>query len=99
MPSPLAPLAASSAEFSFRRIAVPAFGPSPLFGLGEGAILPAALERHRHGGVHLDFAQRTREVELGGVDQMCLQQLEALLLRRRCERRAASISPKWTRKS
>lgn len=27
-------------EFSFRRIAIPAFGPSLLFGLGEGAILP-----------------------------------------------------------
>ena len=26
--------------FSLRRIAVPAFGPSLLFGLGEGAILP-----------------------------------------------------------
>lgn len=31
---------APSTEFSFRRIAVPAFGPSLLFGLGEGAILP-----------------------------------------------------------
>ncbi len=30
----------SATEFSFRRIAVPAFGPSLLFGLGEGAILP-----------------------------------------------------------
>ena len=28
------------ADFSLRRIAVPAFGPSLLFGLGEGAILP-----------------------------------------------------------
>ncbi len=30
----------SPTEFSLRRIAVPAFGPSLLFGLGEGAILP-----------------------------------------------------------
>jgi len=30
----------SSSSFSLRRIAVPAFGPSLLFGLGEGAILP-----------------------------------------------------------
>ena len=30
----------SSADFSLRRIALPAFGPSLLFGLGEGAILP-----------------------------------------------------------
>ncbi|NYE95494.1 MFS family permease [Psychromicrobium silvestre] len=28
------------AEFSFKKIAIPAFGPSILFGLGEGAILP-----------------------------------------------------------
>lgn len=28
------------AEFSFKKIALPAFGPSLLFGLGEGAILP-----------------------------------------------------------
>ena len=34
------PSATTDAEFSFRRIAVPAFGPSLLFGLGEGAILP-----------------------------------------------------------
>ena len=35
---PAAP--ASPPDFSFRRIAIPAFGPSLLFGLGEGAILP-----------------------------------------------------------
>ena len=41
MPSSSAPPASpSSAEFSLRKIAVPAFGPSLLFGLGEGAILP-----------------------------------------------------------
>lgn len=34
-PSPSTPTA-----FSFRRIAIPAFGPSLLFGVGEGAILP-----------------------------------------------------------
>ncbi|MDM0045891.1 MFS transporter [Variovorax dokdonensis] len=37
-PAPSAP--AASPEFSLRKIAVPAFGPSLLFGLGEGAILP-----------------------------------------------------------
>jgi len=41
MPSPSAPPASpSTAAFSLRKIAVPAFGPSLLFGLGEGAILP-----------------------------------------------------------
>ena len=34
------PETAPAAEFSFRKIAVTAFGPSLLFGLGEGAILP-----------------------------------------------------------
>ena len=38
-PSP-PPAVAPPTEFSFRRIAIPAFGPSLLFGLGEGAILP-----------------------------------------------------------
>jgi len=41
MPSPPAtPASSSLTEFSFKRIAVPAFGPSLLFGLGEGAVLP-----------------------------------------------------------
>ena len=34
------PASPSSVEFSLKRIAVPAFGPSLLFGVGEGAILP-----------------------------------------------------------
>jgi len=34
------PATPSPAEFSLRQIALPAFGPSLLFGLGEGAILP-----------------------------------------------------------
>ena len=37
---PATPASASSTEFSLKRIAVPAFGPSLLFGLGEGAVLP-----------------------------------------------------------
>ena len=38
-------------NFSLRRIAVPAFGPSFLFGLGEGAILPViALTVRQLGG-------------------------------------------------
>ena len=42
MPSPSAvsPASPSSSSFSLRGIAVPAFGPSLLFGIGEGAILP-----------------------------------------------------------
>ncbi len=37
---PPLPEAAPVVEFSLRRIAIPAFGPSLLFGIGEGAILP-----------------------------------------------------------
>jgi len=37
---PPLPETASPAEFSLRKIAIPAFGPSLLFGIGEGAILP-----------------------------------------------------------
>ncbi|MEJ8812870.1 MFS transporter [Variovorax ureilyticus] len=40
MPSPPAPASSTSTPFSLRKIAVPAFGPSLLFGVGEGAILP-----------------------------------------------------------
>jgi MFS family permease len=40
MSSPSATSTSSSDSFSLRRIAVPAFGPSLLFGIGEGAILP-----------------------------------------------------------
>lgn len=41
MPSlPATPAPSSSVEFSLRHIAIPAFGPSLLFGVGEGAILP-----------------------------------------------------------
>jgi len=46
MPSPLSPPASAHSpnspapDFSLRKIAIPAFGPSLLFGLGEGAILP-----------------------------------------------------------
>ncbi len=36
----MARLMSSQEKFSLRRIALPAFGPSLLFGLGEGAILP-----------------------------------------------------------
>jgi MFS family permease len=40
MSSPPATPAHPSAAFSFKRIAIPAFGPSLMFGVGEGAILP-----------------------------------------------------------
>lgn len=47
---------ASDAEFSFRRIAVPAFGPSLLFGVGEGAILPIVPLMARELGASVSMA-------------------------------------------
>src|SRR4029077_2092577 len=49
-PSPL------STEFSLRKIAVPAFGPSLLFGLGEGAILPIVPLTARDLGASVSMA-------------------------------------------
>jgi MFS family permease len=40
----------SDAPFSFKKIAVPAFGPSVLFGLGEGAMLPVIALSARDAG-------------------------------------------------
>ncbi len=47
---------APSTEFSLRRIAVPAFGPSLLFGLGEGAILPIVPLMARDLGASVSMA-------------------------------------------
>lgn len=50
------PSADPAASFSFRRIAVPAFGPSLLFGLGEGAILPIVPLMARELGASVSMA-------------------------------------------
>lgn len=46
----------SATTFSFRRIALPAFGPSLLFGLGEGAILPIVPLMARELGASVSMA-------------------------------------------
>ena len=57
MSSPPAAAPASSAStFSLRKIAVPAFGPSLLFGLGEGAILPVIALTARDLGASVSMA-------------------------------------------
>jgi len=55
---PVAPHAAPgpSSDFSFRKIAIPAFGPSLLFGLGEGAILPIVPLMARDLGASVSMA-------------------------------------------
>ncbi|WAC75520.1 MFS transporter [Roseateles sp. SL47] len=45
-----------SPDFSFRKIAIPAFGPSLLFGLGEGAILPIVPLMARDLGASVSMA-------------------------------------------
>jgi len=51
-PSPVA----DAADFSLRKIAIPAFGPSLLFGLGEGAILPIVPLTARDLGASVSMA-------------------------------------------
>lgn len=56
-PPPSPPAATAGAEtFSWRRIALPAFGPSLLFGLGEGAILPIVPLLARELGASVSMA-------------------------------------------
>ncbi|MEJ8853462.1 MFS transporter [Variovorax robiniae] len=55
--APLSPPASSPpAEFSLRKIAIPAFGPSLLFGIGEGAILPIVPLTARDLGASVSMA-------------------------------------------
>jgi len=56
MSSPPAPVSANPTTFSLRKIAVPAFGPSLLFGLGEGAILPIVPLTARDLGASVSMA-------------------------------------------
>jgi|GEM_PF-3669241 len=55
-PPPTDPVADSDAEFSLRRIAVAAFGPSLLFGIGEGAVLPVIVLMARDLGASVPIA-------------------------------------------
>ncbi|HVR53360.1 MAG TPA: MFS transporter [Pseudorhodoferax sp.] len=55
-PAQTATPAPAAADFSFRRIAIPAFGPSLFFGLGEGAILPIIPLMARELGASVSMA-------------------------------------------
>ncbi len=55
-PPPPDPVADSGAEFALRRIAVAAFGPSLLFGIGEGAVLPVIVLMARDLGASVPLA-------------------------------------------
>ena len=55
-------------SFSLRKIAVPAFGPSLLFGLGEGGILPViALTARDLGGSVAEAALMVTLIGIGSL--------------------------------
>jgi len=76
----------SSDSFSLARIAVPAFGPSLLFGLGEGAVYPILALSARDLGA--SSAQASLIVALIGIGSMVANLPAALLADRYGERRA-----------
>ncbi|WP_424247849.1 MFS transporter [Castellaniella sp.] len=76
----------SSDSFSLARIALPAFGPSLLFGLGEGAIYPVLALSARELGA--SSAQAGLIVALIGIGSMLANLPAAALTNRYGERRA-----------
>ena len=83
----------SPAPFSLKRIAVPVFGPSLLFGLGEGAILPVvALSVRDLGG---SLAMAALVVTLIGVGSLLTNVPASLITARHGERRAIVGAALW----
>lgn len=80
-------------EFSFRRIAVSAFAPSLLFGIGEGAILPVIPLRARDLGGSV--AEAALVVTLIGVGSLLSNIPASLLTMRRGERWAIVAAAVW----
>src|SRR5690606_27404343 len=79
-------VSSSSDSFSLARIALPAFGPSLLFGLGEGAVYPILALSARDLGA--SSAQASLIVALIGIGAMLANLPAALLADRYGERRA-----------
>ncbi|MEO6030460.1 MAG: MFS transporter [Burkholderiaceae bacterium] len=83
----------SPAPFSLKKIAVPVFGPSLLFGLGEGAILPVvALSVRVLGG---SLAMAALVVTLIGVGSLLSNVPASLITARFGERRAIVGAALW----
>lgn len=93
-PSPLPPDAASSGGFSLRRLAVPIYGPSLLFGLGEGAILPIIPLVARELGASV--AQAALIVALLGLGSLLNNIPASLITERWGERRAIIAAGLWS---
>jgi len=83
----------SSEPFSLRRIAVPAFGPSLLFGLGEGAILPIVPLSARDLGASVAVAALA--VALIGIGSLVSNIPASLITMRRGERWAIVAGAVW----
>jgi MFS family permease len=80
-------------SFSLRRIAVPAFGPSLLFGLGEGAILPIIPLSARQLGASVPEAALI--VALIGVGSLVSNIPASLITMHRGERAAIVAAALW----
>ena len=83
----------SADPFSLRRIAVPAFGPSLLFGLGEGAILPVIPLAARELGASVPEAAAM--VALIGIGSLVSNIPASLITMRRGERWAIVAAALW----
>lgn len=79
--------------FSLRRIAVPAFGPSLLFGLGEGAILPVIALTARDLGASVP--QAALAVMLIGIGSLVSNIPASLITMHRGERWAIVAAAVW----
>lgn len=95
MPSPSAASTSSSpSPFSLWRIAVPAFGPSLLFGLGEGAILPIVPLTARDLGASVPIAALM--VALIGIGSLLSNIPASLITMRWGERWAIVAAGVWS---
>jgi len=80
--------------FSLRRIAVPAFGPSLLFGLGEGAILPVIALNVRELGGSVPLAALV--VTLIGIGSLVTNLPASIITTRYGERWALVVAALWS---
>jgi len=85
--------ASSDSAFSLRRIALPAFGPSLLFGIGEGAILPVIPLTARDLGASVPVAALV--VMLIGIGSMVSNIPASIITMRRGERWAIVAAAVW----
>jgi MFS family permease len=82
-----------SEPFSLRRIAIPAFGPSLLFGVGEGAILPIVPLTARDLGASVAVAALS--VALIGIGSLVSNIPASMITMRRGERWAIVAGSVW----